>query len=55
MERKLLSVPEACRALGGISRSALYKLVAEGKLQKTKLIGRTFFRDAEIERFTASL
>ncbi|MBB3038989.1 helix-turn-helix domain-containing protein [Hoyosella altamirensis] len=38
----LLAVPEACAALGGISRSHLYVLMSEGELSSIKIGRRRF-------------
>lgn len=46
---KLLNVEEACRALGGISRSMLYVLIADGELEIVKIRDRTFVRPEDID------
>lgn len=37
---KLLDIPSACRALGGISRAQFYKLLAAGEGPRTINVGR---------------
>jgi len=54
MEARLLRIPEVARALG-ISRSAVYVLLAEGKLQPVR-IGRSVRVPAdEIDAFVDRL
>lgn len=55
MDKLLYNEPDAREVLGGIGRSKLYALVADGKLTPTKIGRRTFFESAELERFVASL
>jgi len=42
-------VNDACRAIG-LGRTALYGLIAEGKLKPIKVAGRTLIPRSEIER-----
>lgn len=42
-------VNDACRAIG-LGRTALYALIADGKLKPIKVAGRTLIPRAEIER-----
>jgi excisionase family DNA binding protein len=43
-------VPDACTALGGISRATIYKLNAQGKIRFIKIGGRTLVPESEIDR-----
>jgi excisionase family DNA binding protein len=43
-------VPDACAALGGISRATLYKLATQGKIRFIKIGGRTLVPESEIDR-----
>jgi excisionase family DNA binding protein len=47
---RLYFLPAACAALGGVSRSHLYKLRKEGKIKFTKVGGRSALTDDEIDR-----
>ena len=49
MER-LLTVDEAARALGGISKYTIHAWLSSGKLQRTKVGSRTMIRESELER-----
>jgi excisionase family DNA binding protein len=46
----LLSVPEAARQLGGISKWTVYAWLSQGKLQRTKVGGRTMIRESELQK-----
>jgi excisionase family DNA binding protein len=46
----LLSVEEAARRLGGISRWTIYGWLAKGKLRRTKVGSRTMIRESELLR-----
>jgi excisionase family DNA binding protein len=48
MDKLLYPVPEACQQLG-ISRSALYDLMARGEIHPLKVGARTLFPAAELE------
>jgi excisionase family DNA binding protein len=50
MER-VYSVPEAAKALGGISPWTLRAWLSRGWLQRTKLGRRTMISERELERF----
>ena len=51
---RLLSVPEACAALGGISRSALYEgPIARGELRVIHVGRRVFVPGASIATYIA--
>jgi excisionase family DNA binding protein len=51
--RRACRIHEACVALG-ISRSTLYKLVAEGKLRLIHLGGRSLIPATEIDRLISN-
>jgi excisionase family DNA binding protein len=46
----LLSVPEAARKLGGISKWTIHAWLSQGRLQRTKVGGRTMIRESELEK-----
>jgi excisionase family DNA binding protein len=46
----LLSVEEAARRLGGISKWTLYAWLSQGRLQRTKVGGRTMIRESELAK-----
>ena len=46
----LLSVSEAARQLGGLSKWTIYAWLSQGKLQRTKVGGRTMIRESELQR-----
>lgn len=48
MER-LLTVDEAARALGGISKYTVQAWLSSGKLQRTKVGSRTMIRESALE------
>jgi excisionase family DNA binding protein len=47
---QLLSVEEAARRLGGISRWTVHTWLSKGKLRRTKVGGRTMIRESELQR-----
>lgn len=47
----LLSVEEAARRLGGISKWTVHAWLSKGRLQRTKVGGRTMIRESELARF----
>jgi excisionase family DNA binding protein len=47
---RLLSVEEAARALGGISKWTVHAWLSQGKLQRTKVGGRTMIRESELTK-----
>ncbi len=47
----LLSVDEAARRLGGLSKYTIQSWLSAGKLRRTKLGSRTMIRESELERF----
>lgn len=50
MER-LLSVCEAAAALGGVSKWTVHSWLSQGRLQRTKVGGRTMIRESELLKF----
>jgi excisionase family DNA binding protein len=47
---RLLSVEEAARELGGISKYTVQAWLSAGKLRRTKVGSRTMIRESELER-----
>jgi excisionase family DNA binding protein len=46
----LLSIEEAARQLGGISKWTVHAWLSQGKLRRTKVGGRTMIRESELQR-----
>ena len=46
----LLSVDEAAKRLGGISKWTVHAWLSQGRLQRTKVGGRTMIRESELAR-----
>ena len=46
----LFSVDEAAKRLGGISKYTVHAWLSQGKLQRTKVGGRTMIRESELAR-----
>jgi excisionase family DNA binding protein len=46
----LLSVEEAARRLGGLSKYTIHAWLSKGKLQRTKVGSRTMIRESELMR-----
>lgn len=46
----LLSVEEVARRLGGLSKWTVHAWLSQGKLQRTKVGGRTMIRESELAR-----
>ena len=46
----LLSVEEAARRLGGLSKYTIHAWLSKGKLKRTKVGSRTMIRESELER-----
>ena len=46
----LLSVDEAARRLGGLSKYTIHAWLAKGRLQRTKVGSRTMIRESELQR-----
>jgi excisionase family DNA binding protein len=47
----LLSVEEAAKRLGGISKWTIYAWLSSGRLRRTKIGSRTMLRESELARF----
>jgi excisionase family DNA binding protein len=47
---KLFSVEEAARRLGGISKWTVHAWLSQGRLQRTKVGGRTMIRESELPK-----
>jgi excisionase family DNA binding protein len=46
----LLSVEEVGKRLGGISKWTVHAWLSQGKLQRTKVGGRTMIRESELQK-----
>lgn len=46
----LLSVEETAKRLGGISKWTVHAWLSQGKLQRTKVGGRTMIRESELQK-----
>jgi excisionase family DNA binding protein len=46
----LLSVEEAARRLGGLSKYTIHAWLSSGKLRRTKVGSRTMVRESELQR-----
>ena len=46
----LISVQEAARRLGGISKWTVHAWLSQGRLQRTKVGGRTMIRESELAK-----
>jgi len=49
----LLSVEEAARRLGGLSKFTIHAWLSSGRLKRTKVGSRVMIRESELERFVA--
>src|SRR5437868_10474917 len=47
---ELVSVSEAARRLGGISKWTVHAWLSQGKLRRTKVGGRTMIRESELQK-----
>jgi excisionase family DNA binding protein len=47
---QLLSVDEAARRLGGLSKWTVHAWLSQGKLMRTKVGGRTMIRESELAK-----
>jgi excisionase family DNA binding protein len=47
---KLHSVSEAARLLGGISKWTVHAWLSQGKMERTKVGGRTMIRESELQK-----
>ena len=50
MEDSLLSVEEAAKRLGGISKWTIHAWLSRGRIQRTKVGGRTMIRESELAK-----
>jgi excisionase family DNA binding protein len=50
MHDELLSVEEAGRRLGGISKLTINTWLSKGRLQRTKVGSRTMIRESELQK-----
>jgi excisionase family DNA binding protein len=46
----LISVEEAAKRLGGISKWTVYAWLSQGRLRRTKVGSRTMIRESELQR-----
>lgn len=46
----LVSIDEAARRLGGLSKYTIQAWLSQGKLKRTKVGSRTMIRESELER-----
>jgi excisionase family DNA binding protein len=46
----LLSIEEAAKRLGGISKWTINAWLSQGKMQRTKVGGRTMIRESELQK-----
>jgi excisionase family DNA binding protein len=46
----LLSVEEVARRLGGLSKWTIHAWLSKGRLQRTKVGGRTMIRESELHK-----
>lgn len=47
---ELVSIEEAARRLGGISKWTVHAWLSQGKIQRTKVGGRTMIRESELAK-----
>lgn len=52
-ERLLYTIDDARRALGGIGRSTLYRLIDAGKVERVKFCGRAYLKVESVQRLIA--
>ena len=50
----LLSVEEAARRLGGLSKYTIHAWLSKGRLRRTKVGTRTMIRECDLQEFLAS-
>jgi excisionase family DNA binding protein len=50
---QLLSVEEACRRLGGLSKYTLHAWLSQGKIPRVKVGARTMLRERDLDQFVA--
>jgi excisionase family DNA binding protein len=46
----LLSVEEAAKRLGGLSKWTVHAWLSQGRLRRTKVGGRTMIRESELQK-----
>jgi excisionase family DNA binding protein len=46
----LLSIEEVARRLGGISKWTIHAWLSQGRMQRTKVGGRTMIRESELQK-----
>jgi excisionase family DNA binding protein len=46
----LFSVEEAAKRLGGISKWTVHSWLSQGRIQRTKVGGRTMIRESELQK-----
>jgi excisionase family DNA binding protein len=46
----LLSVEEAAKRLGGLSKHTIYAWLSNGRLRRTKIGSRTMIRESELQK-----
>ena len=51
---ELLSVEEAARRLGGLSKYTIEAWLSKGKLPRTKVGSRTMIRESDLQAFIAA-
>lgn len=51
MVETLLSVPEAARRLGGVSKWSIYCWISQGRLRKTKVGSRVMIAEKDLRDF----
>ena len=49
----LLSVDEAARKLGGLSKYTIHAWLSKGRLRRTKVGNRTMIRESDLQAFVA--
>lgn len=52
---RLVSLPDACAVLGGLSRATLYREMARGRLMSVKVGSRSFITNDELGRYQQML
>jgi excisionase family DNA binding protein len=50
MKEELLSVQDAAKRLGGISKWTVHAWLSQGRLRRTKVGGRTMIRESELTK-----
>ena len=53
MTQMLMSVEEAARRMGGVSKWSIYSWLSQGKLRKTKVGSRVMIGERDLEAFIA--